>query len=269
MKCEEVKQVRGRQAWERSKILARNGDGGIMKDAWRGSSLHSLHLTLYFLLPSHERDIVLLMRGQIRLEFTDVAKRYDMRIIFKGVSGAVDPGEVLLLTGPNGSGKSTLVAILCGLLRPTRGSVKYLRGDEELRRESWRRHLAVVAPSMSPYEELDAMENLRFFATVRGLADVEALCRRCLQDVGLDPERRTPVRGFSTGMVQRLKIAQAMLHEPAVLFLDEPGSNLDPSGQDWLASWVRRAADTGTTIVLATNDRQEMEWGDRRVALGA
>ncbi|MCP4895815.1 MAG: ABC transporter ATP-binding protein [bacterium] len=217
---------------------------------------------------SPDRDIFLSMTEAVRLEFVDVAKRYDMRVIFKGISGAVQSGEILLLTGPNGSGKSTLVAILCGLLRPTRGHVRYMMDDVELSRSDWRRHLAVVAPSMSLYEELDAMENLRFFATVRGLADVEELCRECLDEVGLDPERKTPVRGFSTGMVQRLKIAQAMLHEPEVLFLDEPGSNLDPSGQDWLASWVKRVSRAGTTIVLATNDRQEMEWGDRRVALG-
>jgi len=85
--------------------------------------------------------------------------------------------------------------------------------------------------------------------------------------VGLEPDRATLVRGFSTGMVQRLKIAQAMLHQPKVLFLDEPGSNLDPSGQDWLGEWVRSVADEHRTVVLATNDRDEMEWGTRSVAL--
>lgn len=111
------------------------------------------------------------------------------------------------------------------------------------------------------------MENLRFFALVRGLRDAGPRCRECLELVGLDPRRKTPVRGFSTGMHQRLKIAQALLHDPAVLFLDEPGSNLDPAGQDWLEGLVREQRDAGKTIVLATNDRREMEWGTRRVAL--
>jgi len=75
------------------------------------------------------------------------------------------------------------------------------------------------------------------------------------------------VRGYSTGMVQRLKIAQALLHRPEVLFLDEPGSNLDPAGQDWLGGHIRDLAATGRTIVLATNDRLEMQWGERHVAL--
>ena len=215
-----------------------------------------------------KHGIVSAVAQGIRIEFRDVAKRYDLRVIFRGVSGEAKAGEVLVLTGPNGSGKSTLVAILCGMLRPTRGDVRYVVGEgAEVDRSEWRCHVGIVAPAMSVYEELDAMENLRFFARVRGIGDAETRCRWCLDVVGLDPARKTPVRGFSTGMLQRLKIAQAMLHEPSVMFLDEPGSNLDPGGQDWLEGFVRSLADVGRTVVLATNDRREMAWGDRRVAL--
>jgi heme exporter protein A len=203
----------------------------------------------------------------IRISFENVAKRYDERVVFRGVSGEVVPGEALVITGPNGSGKSTLLGILCGLIRPTRGSIRHLIGDEELERELWRRHLGVVAPAMALYEELSAIENLSFLARLRGIPDAEERCRSCLEQVGLDPDRGTLARGFSTGMLQRLKIAQAMLHDPTVLFLDEPGSNLDPSGRDWLEAWVRSAVSEGRTVVLATNDRREMEWGTRRVAL--
>jgi heme exporter protein A len=206
--------------------------------------------------------------GGISISFSDVAKRYDLRVIFRAVSGSVGPGEVLVITGPNGSGKSTLLAILCGLLRPTRGEIKYRQeGGGEVARNAWRRHLGVVAPSMAVYEELTAVENLRFFAKVRGLGIDDAGRRKLLERVGLDPDRTTPVRGYSTGMAQRLKIAQALLHEPEVLFLDEPGSNLDPTGQDWLKGHVESLIQHGRTIVLATNDRREMEWGSRHVAL--
>ena len=250
---------------------------------------------------------------RVSIVFTDVAKRYDERVIFRSVSGAADPGEVLVISGPNGSGKSTLLAILCGLLRATRGSVQYTSArNGPIGRDAWRFQLGVVAPSMAVYEELDAMENLRpasgrpvatpsqdivlgcnyltkmvevdedteydeldamehlrSFARVRGLDREDAALRGYLGTVGLDPDRRTTARGFSTGMLQRLKIAQAMLHDPPVLVLDEPGSNLDPAGQDWLEGWVRGRAASGCTVVLATNDRREMEWGTRHVALGA
>ena len=204
----------------------------------------------------------------IRIEFSEVAKRFDERVVFRSVSGVAEPGEVLTVTGPNGSGKSTLLTILCGLLRPTRGEVRYVaHGGGEMPREDWKRVLGVVAPAMSLYEELDAMENLRFFERVRGLEPAADRCAACLERVGLDPSRRTPVGGFSTGMHQRLKIAQAMLHDPPVLFLDEPGSNLDPEGRDWLEGWVRDSVASGRTVILATNDPREMEWGSHRVAL--
>ena len=208
------------------------------------------------------------MADGIRIVFSEVAKRFDERVVFRSVAGEAAPGEVLAVTGPNGSGKSTLLAILSGLLRPTKGSILYLQGDgSELERATWRQVLGAVAPAMSVYEELDAMENLRFFARVRGLRDADVRCLSCLERVGLDPDRHTLVAGFSTGMRQRLKIAQAMLHRPEVLFLDEPGSNLDPEGRVWLEGWVLAEQAAGTTVVLATNDPREMEWGTRRVAL--
>ncbi len=208
------------------------------------------------------------MAGGTSVVFADLGKRYDRQVVLRGVSGTASPGEVLVLTGPNGSGKSTLLQILCGLVRPTRGTVRYLEGEAaEVPRELWRSRLGIVAPAMALYEELTGLENLRFLARVRGLGAAVARCRACLELVGLDPDRATTVRGYSTGMQQRLKIAQALLHEPPVLLLDEPGSNLDPAGQDWLEGVVRDAATGGTTVVLATNDRQEMSWGTHRVAL--
>jgi len=207
------------------------------------------------------------MAKGLHLEFHDLGKRFDARVIFRQVSGSVKPGGILVLSGPNGSGKSTLVTILCGLLRPTRGTIRHLLDGEELPVGRWRHSLGIVAPAMSMYEELSGLENLRFFARIRDLRLSEVQLRRRLEEVGLDPGRKTIVRGYSTGMQQRLKIAQANLHDPALLFLDEPGSNLDPAGQDWLEEWVQQLSASGKTIVLATNDRREMEWGTEHVVL--
>ena len=208
------------------------------------------------------------MADGVRIEFENLAKRFDLRVIFRSVSGKAGPGEVLVVTGPNGSGKSTLITILCGLLRATRGTVRYAWSDgSEIPRPRWRDHLGIVAPSMSLYEELDGMENLKFFAFVRGLRRTEEELAGLLERVGLEPRRKTPVGGFSTGMHQRLKIAQSLLHDPEVLFLDEPSSNLDPVGQDWLEEQVHELCKMGKAIILATNDRREMDWGTRRVSL--
>ncbi len=226
-----------------------------------GEVLNSVAVPLHAIVPA--------MSQRIRIVFENLGKRYDQRVIFRGIGGTAESGSVLVLTGPNGSGKSTLVSILCGLLRPSRGTIRYLMGEEEISRPRWRKHLGIVAPGMSVYEELTARENLSFFARVRGSGLASEEIDRLIEQVGLDPERTTPVVGYSTGMRQRLKIAQAMLHQPEVLFLDEPGSNLDPAGQDWLETWVKAFTAEGKTVVLATNDRSEMEWGRDRVSLGA
>jgi len=207
------------------------------------------------------------MAKGLHLDFHDLGKRFDDRVIFRQVSGSVKPGGILVLSGPNGSGKSTLVTILCGLLRPTRGTIRHFLDGEELPLSRWRYSLGIVAPAMSMYEELSGLENLRFFARIRDLGLPEAELSRRLEEVGLDPRRKTIVKGYSTGMQQRLKIAQANLHDPPLLFLDEPGSNLDPAGQDWLEEWVHQLSKSGKTIVLATNDRREMEWGTQHVVL--
>ncbi len=209
------------------------------------------------------------MSKGVRIRFDGVGKRFGLRAVLREVSGEATPGSVLILTGPNGSGKSTLLQILAGLIRPTRGSVRYLEGDDEIPRNEWRHRIGMAAPALALYEELTAMENLEFCARVRGLEVNLDRCRSRLEEVGLDPDRKTPVGGFSTGMQQRLKLAQAVLHEPPVLLLDEPGSNLDPAGQDWLTAFVREMVDEGRTVVVATNDRTEMEWGESRVALSA
>ncbi len=203
----------------------------------------------------------------MRLEFKDLGKRFDDRVIFRKLSGSVGPGEILVLSGPNGSGKSTLVLMLCGLLRPTRGEIRYLSDKDEIPRNAWRHELGIVAPAMRLYEELTGMENLRFFARIRDLRLSDEELARRLREVGLDPGRKTILRGYSTGMQQRLKIAQAALHDPPLLFLDEPGSNLDPAGQDWLEGWVQELSKRGKSIVLATNDRRELEWGTDHVVL--
>ncbi len=207
------------------------------------------------------------MRRGVTIRFEGIGKRFGRRVVMRGIAGQARPGSILVLTGPNGSGKSTLLQILAGLIRPTRGEVRYLDGDGEVPREEWRHRIGMAAPALALYEELTAMENLEFCARVRGLEVDGDRLRNGLVAVGLDPDRPTVVGGFSTGMQQRLKLAQAVLHDPDVLLLDEPGANLDPDGQDWLAEFVRGMAEEGRTVVVATNDRDEMTWGTDRVAL--
>ncbi len=205
--------------------------------------------------------------SKVSVEFRNVSKRFGDRTVLAPVSGVLEPGRALVVAGPNGAGKSTLLNILAGLLRPTRGEVAYRSGDGPLPRSRWFEHLGMAAPDMSVYEELSARENLHFFARLRGLDVPDSTLGALLESLGLPPrEQARFVATYSSGMKQRVKLAQAVLHEPPVLLLDEPSSNLDAAGHEVVAGLVdrfrRRAA-----VAVATNDPREMAWGDARIDL--
>jgi heme exporter protein A len=203
----------------------------------------------------------------VSVEFKGVGKRFGNRSALAAVSGTLRQGQVLVVAGPNGSGKSTLLNILAGLLRPSRGEVVYRDGDGPLPRARWFERLGMAAPDMSVYEELSAVENLRFFARLRGLHREEAALRALLEELGLPPREQTRAVGtYSSGMKQRVKLAQAVLHEPPVLLLDEPSSNLDESGHEVVAALVARFRERAA-VAVATNDPREMAFADARIDL--
>lgn len=203
----------------------------------------------------------------LEVRFSGLSKRFGRRAVLRNVSGTARPGEVLVVTGPNGSGKSTLLNMLGGLLRPSQGEVTYLADGQALPKEAWHRHLGVCAPDLSVYEELSAVENLRFFTQVRGLRLPEEELSAALEQLGLKAsDFFRPVKQFSSGMLQRVKLAQALVHRPQVLLLDEPSSNLDEAGHKLLAGLIR-AWRAKATVVIATNDPREVAWGDQVLEL--
>ena len=126
----------------------------------------------------------------------------------------------------------------------------------------------MAAPDMAVYEELTAIENLQFFARLRRRQLTETDLGALLEDLGLAArDHRRQVGGYSSGMKQRVKLAVAVLHEPPVLLLDEPSSNLDQAGHDRVAALVHRFRLTAA-VVVASNDPREMAWGDERLELG-
>jgi len=203
------------------------------------------------------------------LEFSDIRKRFGRRTVLSGIHGQAIRGSVLVVAGPNGSGKSTLLNILAGLVRPNGGQVRYLRGSEPLPRSQWFRLVGVCAPDMAVYEDLSALENLQFFSRLRGLDLNKETLAQLLQDLGLRPaDLRRPVGEFSSGMMQRVKLAQALVHKPPVLLLDEPSSNLDAQGHETLSQLLTKEK-ARCAVVVATNDPREVAWGDEILELAS
>jgi heme exporter protein A len=197
----------------------------------------------------------------IALILDDIAASYGARTVLRGISLTLRQGEVLVISGANGSGKSTLLRLLCGLQRPTRGTVRYEVGETLAAPTEVRHLLGWVAPDLALYRELSALENLRFFAAVRGLYASDAELAALLERVGLAGRDHDRVAAYSSGMVQRMRYAYALLHRPAVLLLDEPTVTLDERGAAMVERVVEAQRQAGLTII-ATNDPRELRFGD-------
>jgi ABC-type multidrug transport system ATPase subunit len=175
------------------------------------------------------------------------------------------------VAGANGSGKTTLLKVLVGLIRPSSGSVWLEDGDRPGGKVSVRdagTSIGWCAPDLSLYGELTPAENLEFFARVSGSPIPREEAERRIAGVGLDPKRLRTIRTrfLSTGQRQRVKLAYSVLGSPAVLFLDEPGSNLDEAGHRAVEAIVEEQRGRGS-VVLATNDPTELDLADERVTL--
>jgi len=202
----------------------------------------------------------------ISLELCNISKSFGSRDVFSGINISVDSG-CLAITGPNGSGKSTLLRIIAGLLAPTDGEVILSNDGTPLRLESRRDLIGLVAPDLALYDELTAIENLSFFASVRGLKKAETELRTMLSDMGLKGREDDRLGSYSSGMRQRVKYAFALMHNPSVLLLDEPSSNLDEAGIAVMDSIIEQARRRGI-VVLATNNHSELRYGDHTLELG-
>jgi heme exporter protein A len=166
------------------------------------------------------------------------------------VTVSVPAGSTLVVFGPNGAGKSTLLRILATLLRPHAGVVRVL--GHELPGAGWavRGHIGLLGHAPLLYRDLTGRENLRFHARLHGVAP--ARIEELLAQVGMERRADDPVRELSRGMVQRLAVCRAVLHDPEVLLLDEPRANLDPAASELVEPLV--GAGAGRTRVITSHD---------------
>jgi heme exporter protein A len=184
------------------------------------------------------------------IELDGLERRYGERVALAGVSVRVEAGQTLAVLGGNGAGKSTLLRVLAGLLRPHGGRVRVL--GAELPAERWKLPGRVGYLGHEPllYRELSGRENLRYQARLHGVE--AARVSNVLAAVGMERRADDPVRELSRGMVQRLAVARAVLHDPELLLLDEPRASLDPGAAELLEPLIGQASDR--TRVLVSHD---------------
>lgn len=201
-----------------------------------------------------------------KLQLINIAKHFGRTLLFKQISFELNLGEILAITGWNGSGKSTLLRIIAGLIRPSAGKVEMFDHGKLISSERKRLFMGVVAPALSLYDELTARENLSFFVKVRGMKSDDQAIDKILKRVGLASWEDAYYGIYSSGMKQRLKIAQALLHQPPLLLLDEPFSNLDAKGIEIVDQIINEHKQRGM-IIIASNEQREIDYGDRIINL--
>jgi ABC-2 type transport system ATP-binding protein len=188
-----------------------------------------------------------------------VTKRFGARAALKDVSFSLGAGELVAVIGPNGAGKTTLLSILAGIASPSSGSVSSRPSDGRI---GW------VPQQPAVYSKLSVAENLRLFARLEKLGDVEAVVARMLDQTGLVDRADDEVGKLSGGNQQRVNIAIGLLCEPVALLLDEPSSSLDPRQREVLWEFIGALAGRGTTVVYSTHNVAEAErYADRVLVL--
>ncbi len=204
------------------------------------------------------------------IEVIDLVKRFGENIAVDRVSFSVSRGEVFGLLGPNGAGKSTIIKILTTLLPPTDGQASVVGYDVTKQPMAVRRRIGYVPQALSADGNLTGYENLMVFAKLYDLprSTRDSKVREVLAWMGLEDAADKLVRTYSGGMIRRLEVGQAMLHQPQVLFLDEPTVGLDPIARNAVLSHLEQLRkQTGMTICLTTHYMEEADSLCDRIAI--
>jgi ABC-2 type transport system ATP-binding protein len=199
------------------------------------------------------------------VEVENLVKRFGDFTAVDHVSFRVRRGEIFGFLGPNGAGKSTAIRVLCGLLRPTSGLARVGGYDVSKEPETVRQNIGYMSQKFSLYDDLTVEENLDFFGGVYGVPEGRKREREdfVLRMAGLEDRRTTMTRLLAGGWKQRLALGCAILHEPPILFLDEPTSGVDPIARREFWDLIYQLSETGHTVFVTTHYMDEAEYCHR------
>ena len=203
--------------------------------------------------------------AETAVEVRGLSRTFGTFVAVDAIDLRIRKGEIFGFLGPNGAGKSTTIRMLCGLLMPTAGSGTVGGCDILTQSESIKKRIGYMSQKFSLYDDLTVEENIAFFGGVYQVAKAKKGTRKAwvLEMAGLAEERAALTRTLAKGFKQRLALGCAILHEPPLLFLDEPTSGVDPLSRRKFWSLIRELADGGTTIFVTTHYMEEADYCDR------
>ena len=193
----------------------------------------------------------------VQLQAASLTKRYGKKPVFNDISFLFS-GSVLGIAGANGSGKTTLLKCLTGLLKPSSGTVTWKLAEKPLQPSDLKSHIGYAAPYIQLYEELTVSENLQFLCDL-GKNHVTPDLNKHLRRYDAEDFADSLFGNLSTGQQQRVKLAACTVKDPAILILDEPGSNLDKKGKEIVESMVEEYSQNGKMTLIASNQSDELE----------
>lgn len=193
------------------------------------------------------------------IEVTDVSKTFGNQTVLKNVNFKAEQGKIVGLLGPNGAGKTTFIRILNGVIKSDSGSISILGHDPVTGGDEIRKISGIVTEGAGLYHQMSGEENLAFFADLYGVRDKKQISK-LLKLFDLKEHKDKPVGTYSTGMKKRLALGKALLHDPKLLFLDEPTNGLDPDGIKMVLSYLKTYnEETGTTIIICSHVLHQLE----------
>jgi ABC-type multidrug transport system ATPase subunit len=199
-------------------------------------------------------DSTIAPRGDPLIVVEGLIKQFGRFAALRGVDAEFHAGKFYVILGDNGAGKTTLLRAMAGLAQPTRGTISILgKNPQDACRE-----IGYMAHPSLLYDEMSGMENLNYFARLYDIVG-DGRCKEAIRSVRLDPELKRPVGQYSQGMRQRVSLARAILHDPKVLLLDEPFSNVDVHSAQEMAALLKGMRDEGKTVFVVTHQAALLE----------
>lgn len=202
----------------------------------------------------------------MQITLNNVGKRFNREWIFRHCSYQFQPGRSYAITGSNGSGKSTLLQVISGSLTHNEGSIEITNGGQAIAAEQLYTNISIAAPYLELIEEMTAKEMLDFHAQFKPLIDTVSISE-ILKTVGLETAINKQIRYYSSGMKQRLKLAQAFFSNTSILLLDEPTTNLDADGTALYHQLINNYTQ-GKLVIVSSNDKQEYAFCEEVISIG-
>jgi ABC-2 type transport system ATP-binding protein len=193
----------------------------------------------------------------LQVELSDIAKRFRKEWIFKGITTTLAQGSAVSILGSNGSGKSTLAQIIAGYITPSEGSVNWSRNGTKISRDNIFQHVAICSPAIQLWEELTLKENVELFLQFKNMSSCPDY-REFSHLIQLEKQLHQPLKTYSSGMKQRVKLGLSILSDAQLLILDEPCSHLDSSAVQWFQSLLTKNAANRLVVVASNSDEREI-----------